>query len=499
MVAGVAAPVLEGLRPSVVPPRWQSPASPLAARPTPAALYRRFKVSDLLAVLVALSGALLLHNIDHLPSGIPEFLALRLTIQKFLLICALGLAWHCAFRWLGLYRRLRNGAPEGLTRVAAACTLGTFPVLLFPLFSASGTFTLSAAVLFWALSIPIVMGLRRLLRLLNSLFPPQRRWEVLIVGSGPRAQQASRALYGPHGLPAQLVGFMDTSETRAHRSVRQRWLGTLGELETVLMRCVVDEVVIALPIKSCYEQIQSTIHTCERLGVQSTYLADLFAPSFGRIKYEHGTVHTVKVVQDDFRLEIKRGVDILGAALGLVVLAPLFLVIAIAIRLTSPGPVFFAQQRYGLNKRQFRMYKFRTMVPDAEALQPTLEQQNEARGPVFKIAKDPRVTTVGALLRKLSLDELPQLWNVVRGEMSLVGPRPLPLRDVGLFEHGWLMRRFSMRPGLTCLWQISGRSNLSFDRWVALDLQYIDDWSLRQDARILLQTIPVVLKGTGAR
>jgi len=182
----------------------------------------------------------------------------------------------------------------------------------------------------------------------------------------------------------------------------------------------------------------------------------------------------------------------------MIVLAPLFLAIALAIKLTSKGPVFFAQQRYGLNKRLFWMYKFRTMVQNAEALQAGLERQNEAQGPVFKIARDPRVTRVGAVLRKLSFDELPQLWNVVRGEMALVGPRPLPMRDVGLFAEGWLMRRFSMRPGLTCLWQISGRSDLDFDRWVALDLAYIDNWSLRLDAKILLQTIPAVLKGTGA-
>jgi len=498
MVAGIAPSPLPAAGPPVVP-RWRRDRSPLATRPTPAALYRRFKVTDLFAVLLALAGALLVLNIDRLPNGVPAFLALRLTLQKFLLICALAVSWNAAFSWLGLYRRLRNGAVEGLARVAAACTLGTMPVLLFPLFSASGSFTLRTVVLFWALSVPIAIGMRRLLRHLNNLFAPQRDWDVLIVGSGSRAERLSRELYNPHGRRAQLVGFMDTNETRARPSVRQRWLGPLTQLESVLMGRVVDEVVIALPIKSCYEEIQRVIHTCERLGVQSTYLADLFQPSLGRVGYEHATVHTVKVVQDDFRLEIKRVVDVAGAAVGLVALAPLFLVIALVITLTSPGPVFFSQLRYGLNKRRFRMHKFRTMVQNAESMQTALEQRNEAQGPVFKIRRDPRVTRVGAVLRKCSLDELPQLWNVLRGEMSLVGPRPLPLRDVGLFEQGWLMRRFSMRPGLTCLWQISGRSDVSFDRWVALDLDYIDRWTLRLDAKILLQTIPAVLRGTGAR
>jgi len=497
MVAGVVAPVLEPAgRP--VAPFWRRERSPLAIRPTPGALYRRFKVSDLAAALAALAGALVIMNVDRLPAGVPAFLAMRVTLQKFLLIGALVICWNAAFGKLGLYRRLRHGAPEGLARVAAACTVGALPVLLFPFFSASGSFTLETALLFWALSVPIAIGLRRTLRVMHAVFAPQRRWEVLIVGSGRRAEKVSRALYGPQGSPAQLVGFMDTGDAPIRKAIGDRWLGGLGGLEAVLMRRVVDEVVIALPIKSCYEAIQATIHTCERLGVQSTYLADLFEPSLGRVGYEHATVHSVKVVQDDFRLEIKRGFDTVAAALGMIVLAPLFLAIALAIKLTSKGPVFFAQQRYGLNKRLFWMYKFRTMVQNAEALQAGLERQNEAQGPVFKIARDPRVTRVGAVLRKLSFDELPQLWNVVRGEMALVGPRPLPMRDVGLFAEGWLMRRFSMRPGLTCLWQISGRSDLDFDRWVALDLAYIDNWSLRLDAKILLQTIPAVLKGTGA-
>ena len=497
MVAGVVAPALETARPPVAP-FWHRERSPLATRPTPGALFRRFKLSDMAAALAALAGALLIMNVDRLPSGVPAFLAMRVTLQKFLLVGVLVLCWNAAFGRMGLYRRLRNGAPEGLARVAAACTLGTLPGALFPLFSSSGSFTFQTVFLFWALSIPATIGLRRTLRLLHGAFAPQRRWEVLIVGSGRRAEKVSRALYGPQGLPAQLVGFMDTGDAPLRAGIRDRWIGSLGNLESVLMRRVVDEVVIALPIKTCYEQIESTIHTCERLGVQSTYLADLFEPSLGRVGYEHATVHSIKVVQDDFRLEIKRAFDTVAAALGLIVLAPLLLAIALAIKLSSRGPVFFAQQRYGLNKRLFWMYKFRTMVPDAEALQAGLERNNEAHGPVFKIARDPRVTRIGAVLRKLSLDELPQLWNVVRGEMALVGPRPLPLRDVGLFASGWLMRRFSMRPGLTCLWQISGRSAVDFDRWVTLDLAYIDNWSLRLDARILLQTIPAVLSGTGA-
>ena len=206
----------------------------------------------------------------------------------------------------------------------------------------------------------------------------------------------------------------------------------------------------------------------------------------------------MRVAPEGYRLVVKRAIDIVGALAGLIILAPVLLLAAIAIKLTSAGPIIYAQNRCGLNKRPLRMYKFRSMSADAETQQPSLEKRNEACGPVFKIRDDPRITPLGRLLRKSSVDELPQLWNVLRGDMSLVGPRPLPWRDVGRITRPSDMRRFSMRPGLTCLWQVSGRSNLPFERWVELDLEYIDNWSLPRDLLILIQTIPAVLSGKGA-
>jgi lipopolysaccharide/colanic/teichoic acid biosynthesis glycosyltransferase len=171
---------------------------------------------------------------------------------------------------------------------------------------------------------------------------------------------------------------------------------------------------------------------------------------------------------------------------------------AIAIRATSEGPVFFAQQRYGYRRRKFRMFKFRSMVANAPDLLAELEGQNEAAGPIFKIRQDPRITPVGQLLRTTSIDELPQLWNVLIGDMSLVGPRPMTVRDVSLFSEATLMRRFSVKPGITGLWQVSGRSDASFDQWIKFDFSYIDDWSLGLDFRILARTVGVVLKRSGA-
>lgn len=476
------------------------------APPGPGFVNRAFAIGDLISGLVALCGALLLLNLDHLPRGVAAFLELRITIEKLLLLTLFAVCWHRIFAWLGLYRQSRIEAYRvELARIVVACSLGTIPALLFLPFSESGSFTLQTVLLFWAFSIPVVITTRETIQILGTSLAGQRQREVLIVGSGPRARALAQALDGLAGMDAErprLVGFVDSDDSVPDAGVRGRLLGTLDDLETLLMHRVVDEVMIALPIKSRYQEIQDVIHTCERLGVQSTYLADIFQPSLGRVRYEHAhpfAIHTVKVVPEGVQLAIKRAIDIVGAGLGLMVLAPMLLLIAAAVRLSSPGPALFTQQRYGLNKRLFRMYKFRTMVPDAETLQPALEDRNEAKGPVFKIAADPRVTALGRFLRRASLDELPQLWNVLRGEMSLVGPRPLPLRDVGRFQEGWLMRRFSMRPGLTCLWQIAGRSDLGFDAWVELDLKYIDTWSLWLDGHILLKTIPVVLWGTGAQ
>ena len=196
---------------------------------------------------------------------------------------------------------------------------------------------------------------------------------------------------------------------------------------------------------------------------------------------------------------LKRLFDVV-VAVGLVgLLAPVLLLVALTIKISAPtAPILFIQTRLGYHRRRFNILKFRTMVPEAEQLQAQLEALNEAHGPVFKIKHDPRVTPVGRFLRKTSLDELPQLFNVITGDMSLVGPRPLTVRDVERFEAAWLKRRFSVKPGMTCLWQVNGRSETAFDKWIAQDLAYIDQWSFGLDIKILLKTIPVVLQGTGA-
>ncbi|MEJ2529846.1 MAG: exopolysaccharide biosynthesis polyprenyl glycosylphosphotransferase, partial [Gammaproteobacteria bacterium] len=204
------------------------------------------------------------------------------------------------------------------------------------------------------------------------------------------------------------------------------------------------------------------------------------------------------VAQNEDKLLIKRLMDLILVLSVMPVVLPVMALISLAIKLDDGGPIFFVQERVGLRKRLFPMLKFRSMVMDAEARIKEIEHLNEAEGPNFKIANDPRITRVGKFIRKTSLDELPQLLNVIRGQMSLVGPRPMSQRDVELFDKGIQRKRFSVKPGLTCIWQISGRSNLSFEKWLELDLKYIDEWNLLVDLKILFKTIPVVLKGSGA-
>jgi exopolysaccharide biosynthesis polyprenyl glycosylphosphotransferase len=321
---------------------------------------------------------------------------------------------------------------------------------------------------------------------------------VLLVGSGARGRSlrnefSDRKTY-------KFIGVIDDTFEDSAADMGD-YLGRIVDLAKILKERPVELVLIALPVATMYDTIQRVINTCETVGVDCAYPSNVFetsltaslAPSRGPVNFAHLTSK-----QNDFRRTLKALGDLVLAALLLLAASPLMLVIALAIRLTSPGPILFSQTRYGIHRKRFAMYKFRTMVVDAEARQKELEHLNEAQGPVFKIRRDPRITPIGAFLRKTSLDELPQLFNVLRREMSLVGPRPLPLRDVGKFEEMWFLRRFSAKPGITCLWQVTGRSNLSFTDWIRLDLDYIDHWSLTLDLKILLMTVPAVVRGRGA-
>jgi exopolysaccharide biosynthesis polyprenyl glycosylphosphotransferase len=245
------------------------------------------------------------------------------------------------------------------------------------------------------------------------------------------------------------------------------------------------------------------ISVCQEQGIIVRSLLDVFIPELTQSKIEQLENESVFTIypgkMDGFPVLTKRALDFSISLILIIILSPLFIITALLIKLTSPGPVFFIQERMGLNKRRIRIYKFRTMVANAEQKLAEFEHLNEVSGPVFKIKDDPRITRVGRFLRKTSIDELPQLLNVLKGDMSLVGPRPLPVRDYNGFDQDWHRRRLSVRPGITCLWQINGRSSVPFEKWMELDMEYIDHWSLWLDFKILTKTIPAVLNGSGAR
>ncbi|MGV3773007.1 MAG: sugar transferase [Verrucomicrobiales bacterium] len=253
-----------------------------------------------------------------------------------------------------------------------------------------------------------------------------------------------------------------------------------------------------------FGQIEKAIQACELEGVEAWLLADFFNTQVSQTSIDDFNGRPLLVFrstpEDSWQKLAKQTLDVIGALTFLTLTAPFFLLFAVVVKISSPGPIFFKQVRSGLNGRPFTMLKFRSMVTNAEQKKAELEQLNEMTGPVFKLTNDPRVTRIGRFLPKWSIDEWPQMFNVLLGDMSLVGPRPLPVDEVKRFDHLSHRRRLSVKPGLTCLWQIKGRNNVKdFKDWVRLDLEYIDNWSLWLDCKILVKTIPVVLLGTGAK
>lgn len=330
----------------------------------------------------------------------------------------------------------------------------------------------------------------------------EKALRVLIIGSRGRAIELAQALQEKLVWGVNIVGFIDPDTSRLGASVMGiPVIGTVENTHEVLKQNVIDEVIIAIP-RSLLDDAEPIVMACEEEGIRLRFMADVFNVQVAKMSLSEikgiPLLTMEPVAQDPQQLLAKRMFDLTCTLLALPFLVPVFLVVALIIKIDSRGPVFFVQPRVGMRKHVFPMFKFRSMQVDAEEKLKEIEHLNEAAGPIFKIKNDPRVTRVGRILRKTSIDELPQLINVLRGEMSLVGPRPMSLRDVDLFERGAQRKRFSVQPGLTCIWQISGRSNLPFEKWLELDLEYIDNWSFWLDLKILFKTIPAVLKLKGA-
>ncbi len=341
------------------------------------------------------------------------------------------------------------------------------------------------------------LALRKLARGVRRRGYNTRRFAV--VGRGALADEvvASMAEHPDWGF--QFAGYV--LENGAAQEPARPVLGHLGRLREVLAQNVLDEVVFAVS-RDHLDVIQPAVQLCEEQGVEVKICLNFFQAGIGRMSMDEiaglPALGFSTTPTDEVALVLKRAFDIALSAAMLILVAPIFAAVAIAIKLDSSGPVFFRQSRVGLRGRRFVFYKFRSMCQDAEAKLESLRQYNEMSGPVFKMTRDPRVTRVGRLLRRTSIDELPQFWNVLRGEMSVVGPRP-PTPEEVLRYKPWQRRRLSVKPGITCTWQVSGRNAIDFDRWMELDLAYIDNWSLWSDVQICLKTIPAVLSSRGAR
>lgn len=325
---------------------------------------------------------------------------------------------------------------------------------------------------------------------------------ILVAGTGERAQGLGAELERSANHGIRLTGFLATDADVTPNAIQ---LGSsypvypVDELRRLLENHVIDEIIFAVDSKRLGE-LEDLLLLCDEDGVRTRVAVDFF-PHVNSEVYLDRLRHTPLLTfsaapNDEIRLMLKRLLDVVFAALALVLLAPFMLLVGLLIRLTSPGPIIFRQTRCGLNGRRFVFYKFRSMVDNAEDMKKALEHLNE-KSTAFKIARDPRVTPVGRWLRKFSIDEWPQLWNVLRGDMSLVGPRPGVPEEVERYQR-WQRRRLRMRPGLTCLWALDGRDALDFETWMRRDLEYIDNWSLTLDCRILLGTVPRVLSGKGA-
>jgi exopolysaccharide biosynthesis polyprenyl glycosylphosphotransferase len=393
-----------------------------------------------------------------------------------------------------------------LVDVVKATSLGTLTI-----FTAGIGFSIVVInpvfiVIFWALGTATTISGRLILRfsLAQIRIRGRNLRHMLIVGTNARAVQFAEKIKAEPGLGYRLIGFIDDrwAGIEDFRKTDYALAGNLSDLPKLLRERVIDEVVIALPIKSLYAQTSQIVGQCEEQGVIVRFASEIFNPTLARSEPEEfedsSVISFYTGGMHGWSVWVKRIMDFSLSYVLLVLLSPLFVITSLLIKVTSAGPVFFVQERVGQNKRRFRLYKFRTMIADAEQNLAEVENLNEVSGPVFKIKNDPRITPVGKIIRRTSIDELPQLFNVLKGDMSLVGPRPLPVRDVNGFDQDWQRRRFSVRPGITCLWQVNGRVELPFEKMMTLDMEYIDQWSLWLDLEILAKTVPAVMKGTGA-
>ncbi len=407
---------------------------------------------------------------------------------------------------LGAYKQVELRRPREIaTDIVKMAALGLL-TLFSALFLLQGHFVSRSFLFVFAVLQFLLLGTSRWLLLIGGTWlrsRPEQRRHFIIVGSGNGAAEVATLLEEGERFGLSLMGFIQIgNEPPICPPGLRRTYSVLPkeQLVEMLHNRIVDEVVFAVEKEELLE-LEPLMQQCEQEGVRIRIQLDFLPKGFSHIFVEHlahvPLLTLATTPQNDFALLFKRAVDVIVSILSLVVLSPLLLILSLLVKLTSKGPVLFRQVRCGLGGRQFVLLKFRSMVVNADELLADLSELNEAEAPLFKMRNDPRCTKLGRWMRMFSMDELPQLWNILRGDMSLVGPRPPLPQEVEQYQP-WQRRRLRMRPGLTCLWALEGRSQLRFERLTRLDLLYIDNWSVWLDLKILLKTIPTVLSGRGA-
>lgn len=408
---------------------------------------------------------------------------------KLLLFSFAALVWPLAGYWLGAYERLDSAHPRVILRDSLKqSAFGVIAVILFQFvlrLDLSRLFLALFGFYSWAALVLFRFAAGHMVGWIRAGFGAPHY--VLVVGSGERARRLAELVMGsgPHGI--RLAGHIAESAAAPE------------QIQTLLERQVIDEIIFCVE-SGQLRPLEDTMLYCDEVGVRTRVAVDFF-PHVNSDVYLDRLAHLPLLTfsaapHDEILLFLKRSIDVVLASVALAATLPAMLLIAALIKASSPGPAIFRQTRCGLNGRRFTFYKFRSMVENAEELKKDLEHLN-VKDIAFKIPDDPRLTGIGRWLRRFSIDEWPQLWNVLKGDMSLVGPRPAVPEEVERYQR-WQRRRLRMRPGLTCLWALEGRDALDFDTWMRKDMEYIDNWSLALDWKIMLRTIPRVLLGKGA-
>ena len=446
-----------------------------------------------------------LYRFDFFPlHSVVEVMTYTLNDYLIVLFILMG-TWCVALYINGMYNTMRTKSLFEISLIvvkAALFTVIVFSVLVFllKLEFVSRFFFIIFMVLSTLALVIEKMALYSALRSIRRRGLNFRR--IIIVGTGKRALELMKRLNTHPEWGIRCLGLVYDSVEKASKEISDAdIIGHVEDITKICGRHSVDEVIFMVP-RARLTHIENAIYECEVIGVKVTIALDLFNLKFARAQQTE--LDGIPLLSFDsapshqWQLFFKRTLDVLVSGAGLVLLGPFLLAAAVLIKVTSKGPILFLQKRTGVSGRKFVLFKFRTMQKGAHRKQKDLDALNTMTGPVFKIKKDPRLTTIGGFLRRFSIDELPQLLNVFLGHMSLVGPRPAPQKEVLKYQP-WQRRRLSMRPGITCLWQVGGRNKIrDFDQWMKLDLEYIDKWSLSLDFYILLKTIPVVLFGIGA-